>query len=490
MAAKGECPLAANLKWRQIPRLGTRADLRWPAQTLESTGAEGSDFRWDRWPPTTTECLPRQQARTATDPTRAAREPRRSPQWRLLRAGTCRWPGEPRTRQEQPPLAPIQRGAWKPTAATHFRPQQRGGCPQATRRWWPSMGPALSVNGADLPAPGVASGFDPDGGVDDPVHDRVGVDSAGGRLVRAHLRMPRAEHHRAAAVFPGLEQHEERLPGGALGQRPIHRRQDCSRHALSELRRAQRPVLGNRSVSRSGRPTEWGRPPLYGNVAPNGATGGAQREYSCCPGVVSSCQINGSQGGKYPSANLASARWESGASPQPAACASAGSRSPATPAMVVGLGHRCALACRAPCRLTRTSARQQERDHAIFDHAAPPKEDLVRILLLSALRLRERGRQRLLTRWSSVRCPRCIDARGMRVFGKIRDGILIALPRRHIGFLPIEVREHPLDSGYLRFETARGYRKGIHPAHLDPDQAARLRRSVECPNSLSQGRHR
>lgn len=74
----------------------------------------------------------------------------------------------------------------------------------------------LFLNGADILAQGEPSGLDPNGVVDAPVHDRIGVGVEPPEPVL--LRIPRAEHRRrrTVATFPGREPPAEMLPRGAL----------------------------------------------------------------------------------------------------------------------------------------------------------------------------------------------------------------------------------------------------------------------------------
>lgn len=90
---------------------------------------------------------------------------------------------------------------------------------------WPPTGPPM-LNGADFVAHVVASSSDPDGVVDDPDHDSVGLDAGPEELMPVRLRALRAGYRRAAAALHGLKQHADTLPAGALRQRLIHRRQD------------------------------------------------------------------------------------------------------------------------------------------------------------------------------------------------------------------------------------------------------------------------
>lgn len=99
------------------------------------------------------------------------------------------------------------------------------------------------------------SRYQPDGVADNPVHRRVGVEAGDEQLVPVHPQIPHAECRRAAATLHELMQHAQTPPGGALRQCPSA--PSC-----------------NRSDSRSGQLTEWGRPPIDSKVAPSNATGG------------------------------------------------------------------------------------------------------------------------------------------------------------------------------------------------------------------------
>ena len=81
-----------------------------------------------------------------------------------------------------------------------------------------------------------AAGFDPDGVVDDAVHDRVGVDSAAEALVPVLLRVLGAEHGRGGVVaaFEELEEHASDAVIGAV-EEPFVDHEERERGVLAAL---------------------------------------------------------------------------------------------------------------------------------------------------------------------------------------------------------------------------------------------------------------
>ena len=109
---------------------------------------------------------------------------------------------------------------------------------------WPLDGIALRGRG-DVFAHVGATGVDPDRVVDDPVHDRVGVDASAEAVVPVFLRVLGAEHGRAGVVTP-LEEFQEHGPHCLVGwvQKPLVDHEEGERRVFpQELRGALGLVL-------------------------------------------------------------------------------------------------------------------------------------------------------------------------------------------------------------------------------------------------------